>query len=161
MQEVFKDIPNYEGIYQVSNLGNVKSLKFNKEKIIKSGLNSRGYMVVVLSKQSIRETRSVHQLVALVFMNHKSIKTKIVIDHINDIKTDNRLKNLQIVSHRFNIYKTKIGYSSNYKGVHFSNFYKKWIAKIQINKRSINLGYFDCELKAHLAYQNKLKQLEL
>lgn len=161
MQEVWKDIPNYEGIYQVSNLGNIKSLKFNKEKIIKSGVNSRGYLMVVLSNQSIRETRSVHSLVAEAFLNHKSIKSKIVIDHINDVKTDNRLDNLQVVSHRYNTYKTKNKYSSTFKGVHFVNRNKKWIAKIVINKKVKQLGMFDCELKAHLAYQNALKKYNL
>jgi len=160
MQEVWKDIPNYEGIYQVSNLGNVKSLKFNKEIIMKSAINSRGYRQIVLSNTPIRETRTVHSLVAEAFLNHKSIKGEVVIDHINDIKTDNRLENLQIVTQRYNTYKTKKNNSSTFKGVHFSNTYKKWIAKIKINKKDIHLGSFDCELKAHLAYQNKLKEIE-
>ena len=43
MIEEWKDIPEYEGLYQVSNLGNVKSLKFGKQKLLKPQINSRGY----------------------------------------------------------------------------------------------------------------------
>ena len=43
-KENFKDIPNYEGIYQISNLGNVKSLKYGKERILKPSFNSGGYL---------------------------------------------------------------------------------------------------------------------
>lgn len=49
MIEVFKDVPNYEGIYQVSNLGNVKSFKCGKEKQKKSTVNSSGYLNICLT----------------------------------------------------------------------------------------------------------------
>lgn len=47
--EVWKDIKDYEGIYQASNFGNIKSLKFNKEKILKVGVTKKGYYQVVLT----------------------------------------------------------------------------------------------------------------
>ena len=83
MEEVFKDIPGYEGIYQVSNLGRVKSLarfRFNKdsnkaktkikEKIISSNINKFGYYTIRLLKDGERKNYKTHQLVAIAFLNH-------------------------------------------------------------------------------------------
>jgi len=49
--EIFKDIPGYEGVYQVSNLGRVKSLKYNKEKLLKPPVNNKGYYTVFVVKE--------------------------------------------------------------------------------------------------------------
>ena len=78
IQEIWKDIPNYEGYYQVSNLGNVKSLaRFNnlgkrvKERVLKNLVTTtKGYLVVRLSKIGLVKTKQIHQLVAEAFLNH-------------------------------------------------------------------------------------------
>lgn len=160
--EVWKKIPNYEGLYEVSNLGNVKSLgndKTRKEKILKAGINSQGYCHVGLVKDKQRNFFKVHQLVAMAFLNHIPCGYKLVVDHINDTPLDNRVENLQIVTQRFNANKTQVKYTSKYKGVswHKNNF--KWISNILINKKRIHLGYFNTELEASVAYQNKLKEI--
>ena len=91
MREIFKDIPGYEGIYQVSNLGNVKSFKYNKEKIFKLSKNGSGYYYVGLSGMKI--PIGIHKLVAMVFVpNPNNYK---VVNHKNNIKTDNRSENLE------------------------------------------------------------------
>ena len=96
MTEIFKDVPNYEGIYKVSNLGNVKSLKWNKEIIMKQGISSR-YLAVNLRKENISKIYRVHVLVAMTFLNYKpNGKQDFVIDHKNGVRTDNRLENLQL-----------------------------------------------------------------
>lgn len=162
MEEIFKDIPSYEGLYQVSNLGNVKSLNYNKtkkEKILKSNKNSLGYKNVGLSKNGKVKSITVHQLVAMAFLNHNPCGFKLVIDHRNDNKLDNRLENLQVVTTRHNSHKTQGRYSSKYKGVHWHKHTKKWCCSIMINSNPTHLGYFNCELAAHLAYQNKLKEI--
>lgn len=56
MQEIFKDIDGYEGLYQVSNFGNIKSLKYGKEKILKHCENRYGYLTVTLTKNKKRKT---------------------------------------------------------------------------------------------------------
>jgi len=104
LKEIWKDIPNYEGLYQMSNLGRVKSLKFGKEKIIKPQENSRGYIQVGLCKEGERKFFKVHRLVMLLFVGASDLQ----VNHINGIKTDNRLENLeyctgsQNMKHAFN-----------------------------------------------------------
>jgi len=56
MVEIYKDVIGYEGIYQVSNLGNVKSLKFNKERVLKPSKNVHGYFQVVIVLNCERKT---------------------------------------------------------------------------------------------------------
>lgn len=169
MQEIWKDIPNYEGIYQVSNLGNVKSLSrlmnkgkvvfVSKEKIMNKYISKDGYYSVTLSKEKKSRTIKNHQLVAIAFLGHKLCGHELVIDHINDNKLDNRVENLQIVTARYNTLKTKENYSSNYKGVIWDKERDKWISRIKINGKSKYLGRFDSEHEAHLTYQEALNNI--
>jgi len=162
MNEIFKDIPNYEGKYQVSNLGRVKSLNYKNtglESILKQRIDKYGYCRLNLSN-SIQKTVYVHKLVAMTFLNHKPCGLDLVIDHKNDIKTDNRVENLHIVTQRFNSNKTQGKYSSQYKGVHLCKASGKWISRIKINGKKKYLGCFKCELKAHYTYLQAVKELE-
>ena len=84
------------------------------------------------------------------FLNHKPNK-EFVVDHINNIKLDNRLENLQLITQRENSSKDRKG-TSVYRGVSWAKQNKKWIAQITINKKKINLGYFTIELNASKAY---------
>ena len=161
--EIFKDIKGYEGLYQISNLGNVKSLeRLNdrgnklKEKILKAGLTS-GYLLVTLSKNVKQKSYRVHQLVAITFLNHTPNWYKIVVDHKNAIKTDNRLENLQLITFRENLSKDKKG-SSKYTGVSWNKLNKNWVAQITINNERIYLGSFTCQIEAHNEYQKALKK---
>lgn len=94
MQEIYKDIVGYEGLYQVSNLGNVKS--FNKDKngiLLKPGTNTSGYLYVILYNNTNKKCITIHRLVMLSFK--KNIYNKLQINHLNGIKTDNRVENLE------------------------------------------------------------------
>jgi hypothetical protein len=104
--EEWKDIQGYEGLYQVSNLGRVKSF-IRKDKILKQHKDSAGYLSVTLCNNGNRKKITVHKLMAIVFLNHKPQGNKIVVDHVNNIKNDNRLENLQIISQRLNCSKDK------------------------------------------------------
>jgi hypothetical protein len=161
-EEIWKDIPGYEGLYHVSNLGDVKSLNYKKsktEKLLKLAIASDGYFVVGLYKDSKSKQYKVHKLVAMAFLNHIPCGYEVVCDHKNDVKTDNRLENLQLVTARFNTCKTQGKYSSKYKGVSWHKRSRKWMSRIIINGKLNHLGSFNCELSASLAYQNKLKEL--
>ena len=168
--EIWKDIPGYDGLYQVSSLGNVKSLPrewvagkggFRKHegKILKGSTSSSGYMMVVLYFNGNKKSYLIHQLVAISFLNHIPNCFELVIDHINDNKLDNRVENLQIVSQRFNAFKTQGKYSSKYKGVCWDKKCNKWRSQITINGKRKYLGLFNCELEASKAYQKALKEL--
>lgn len=158
-KEIWKDVIGYEGSYQVSNLGRVKSLKFNRKKILKPSVDSRGYLRVNFYKNKINFNRTIHQLVAESFLNHQPNGHKLVVDHINDNKSDNRLVNLQIISNRENVFKTQINYLSKYKGVSWNKLNKKWISRIYINGKHNYLGSFINEFDASQAYQTALKTL--
>ena len=95
-KEIWKDIPNYFGLYQVSNLGRVKSFYGLKEKILKPRLNNKGYYKIGLRKQSIRKFYLVHRLVWEAF--NGQIPEGLQVNHINEIKSDNRLGNLNLMT---------------------------------------------------------------
>jgi hypothetical protein len=154
MEEIFKDIPNYEGMYQVSNFGRVKSLKFGKERILKPATGKRNYLECVLSNKKTK-TVTVHQLVVITFLGHVPCGLKLVVNHKNFVRTDNRLNNLEIITVRENTNLKHINSSSKYTGVHWSKKNKKWHAQIYINNKVKYLGCFTDEIKASEAYPIK------
>jgi hypothetical protein len=170
-EEIWKDIPGYEGLYQVSNLGRVYSLpkqwvsgKYNSVikhngKILKQNPDKRGYLSVSLNLNGNDKTRLIHQLVAEAFLNHKRCGYKLVIDHINNEPTDNRVENLQIVTQRFNASKDR-NRESKYIGVCRNKRDGNWTSQITINGKRMRLGNFETELEASEAYQNKLKDID-
>lgn len=91
--EIWKDIAGFEGYYQVSNHGNVKSFAWGKERILKPGRNSGGYLCVVLHAEGMRSTRTVHRLVMEAFVPNEEGKESI--NHKNGVKADNHLSNLE------------------------------------------------------------------
>ena len=99
MEEQWKPVKGYEGLYEVSNMGRVKSLHYNrsdKEKVMVLGKTTRGYMNVVLCKNKKHRTFTVHRLVAETFIpNPLCLYT---VNHKNEIKTDNRVENLEWMS---------------------------------------------------------------
>lgn len=164
-KEIWKDVPGYEGIYQVSSFGSVKSLertKLSGGRIVKvhstilkgrlSGQIGKQYLAVALNINGKVKQFKIHQLVAMAFLNHKPCGYTLIVDHINDNKFDNRLENLQVITQRENSYKTQGKYSSKYKGVSWSKTLKKWRARARNNGLEIVLGYFDNEIDAKTEY---------
>lgn len=169
--EIFKDIIGFEGNYQVSNFGRVKSLPkkiymhkggyyHTKERILKQGI-TKGYHTVGLCKNRKVETIKVHKLVAMAFLNHKPCGMKLVVDHINGKKSDNRVDNLQVISQRENTSKNKKDHSSQYTGVSWSKNAKKWRSQVSINGKISFLGYFHCELEAKRTYEKVVSGLRI
>lgn len=94
--EVWKDIPGYEGKYQVSNLGRVKSLNYNRQRIEKNlriYVSEDGYARIYLSKESKKKDYLLHRIVADAFVPNPHNKSEI--NHINGVKSDNRAENLE------------------------------------------------------------------
>lgn len=159
--EIWKDIKDYEGIYQVSNLGNVKSLKHGKEKILKPSDNSHGYFKVNLSKDGVRVNLKIHVLVSIAFLNHKPNGLNLVVNHKDFNKQNNVVENLEIVTNRENSNHKHIKHSSKYTGVSWCKQTSKWRACIYIDKKLRCLGRFKNEYEAYLAYENELKLISL
>jgi hypothetical protein len=100
--EKFKGIPNYKGLYQVSNLGRVKSLKrknVRMNRFLKPSLH-KGYFKVTLCENGQQKAFDIHQLVAMAFLNHKPNNYLLVVDHIDNNPLNNNVENLQIITHR-------------------------------------------------------------
>lgn len=110
--EIWKDVPGFERIYQVSNLGNVKSLKRTfwretikrrahwitlNEKLLNPQKDGVGYLHVRLAKNKRYTLWKVHQLVASTFLNYNRKDKETEVHHLNSIRTDNRLENLEVI----------------------------------------------------------------
>ncbi len=158
--EIWKNIEGYDD-YQVSSFGRVKSLKWNKEKILKQTSDGLGYVKVDICKNKKIKTFRVHQLVTIAFLNHKPNGMTTVVNHINFNKQDNRLCNLELISVRENSKLENIKTSSNYVGVSLNKIKTGFISRIYINGKSIYLGSFKDEKKASEAYQKALKNITL
>jgi hypothetical protein len=155
--EIWRDIKGYVGIYQISNLGNVKNTKTLR--ILKACINANGYKFVSLYRDGKRKYPRIHRLIALNFIPNYENKT--CVDHINNIRLDNRLKNLRFVTSQENNRNRSIGKrnTSTIKGVHFNKACNKWHAQIMFNGKSIHLGYFQNIEDAKEARQIKAKIL--
>lgn len=156
--EIWKDIPNYEGLYQASNLGNVQSFKNNK--ILKPYIIG-GYHSLCLCKNGNKRLFYIHQLVAMSFLNHIPCGFNLVVNHKNFIKTDNRLENLEVITHRENTNLKHIKSTSEYVGVVFYKPTNKWLSKIQVKGKNIYLGYYNNEKDANQVYQKALNIIDI
>ena len=160
--EEWRDVRGYEGVYKVSSLGRIKSIGNNqarKEKILKGNINSKGYLFVTLCLQGCRKQRTIHQVVAMTFLNHNPNGHKVVVDHVDNNKTNNSIYNLQVITARLNVSKDRLDKTSKYTGVCWHKAGRKWYAQIRIEGKTKYLGSYKSEFRAHLAYQNILIDL--
>lgn len=107
-KEIWKDITGYEGLYQVSDQGRVKSLerkdclgRIVKERILKSTPTNNGYLLVALCDGGKPKTLTVHRLVCQAF--HKNPEDKPEVNHIDEDKTNNNAVNLEWCTREENI----------------------------------------------------------
>lgn len=104
MEEIWKDIKGYEGLYQISNLGRVKSLNYKRtgiEEILKSKKMRNGYLRITLNKNGKYKTFAVHRLVAEAFINNPNNLPEV--NHKDEDKQNNCVWNLEYCDRRYNV----------------------------------------------------------
>ena len=100
MNENWKNIDGFENLYQISNYGNVKSLKCNKEKILKP-INKDGYLFVHLYKDGERKKYYIHRLVASAFIKNPNNLPQV--NHKDENPINNNIENLEWCDCKYNI----------------------------------------------------------
>jgi len=161
--EIWKSIPNYEGLYEISNYGNVKTLariyysgKFHhnpkrvEEHLRKFTLNSNGYYTVQLMKDGKTKGYSVHTLVWDNFDGTPRI-SPLQIDHKDENKLNNHIDNLQLLTAKMNRRKS-IHRDLPIGVIHYHNNPNRFQAQITKNGKGYFLGAFDTPEEAHQAY---------
>ena len=99
MKEVWKDVPGYEGLYQASTYGRIRSINYSKI-ILKKNLQPSGYEAVTLYKNKIKKFYSVHRLIAMTFIPNP--KSKQAVNHKDEIRNHNSVSNLEWVTNKEN-----------------------------------------------------------
>lgn len=158
--EIWKDIEEYEGLYQVSDKGRIKSVKFGKERIMRPSKDGCCYLQVRLSKKGEPKTYKVHRLVAQAFLSNP--KTLTQVNHKDENKENNCVENLEWCNCKYNINygtRTKRQAEKRSKPVlqytKDGEFIKEWKSLTDVK---INLGYNQsnisrcCNGKYHSSY---------
>ena len=112
MEEIWKDVEGFEGLYMVSNLGNVKSLNYrhkNEEHLLKLSINKYGYHFVGLHSNGITKNFLVHRLVAKAFIENSNNLP--LVNHKDENKLNNNFENLEWCTQEYNL-----NYSLNRRG---------------------------------------------
>ena len=99
--EQWRDIDGYDGMYQVSDLGRVRSRKSGEWKVLKAYMINSGYLMVSLCKGKTQNSYLIHRLVASAFIPNDD-ETKTQINHINEVKSENMVSNLEWCSAQYN-----------------------------------------------------------
>lgn len=156
MKEKFVDINGFEGLYKISNQGNVLSIIYKNHRILKPNNDKDGYLKVCLRKGNKNYCRKIHRLVAEHFIAGFEIGKQV--NHINHDIKNNNIINLEWVTVRENQAHRSFNkkHSSNFLGVSYHKANKKWTAHIGINLKSIYLGIYESE---ELAYNARMKYI--
>lgn len=159
--EEFRSIQGYEGIYQVSGYGRVKSLKFGKEKFLKPIANSCGYLYVRLCKDGKSKCQNIHRLVAQAFIPNPLGLPQV--NHKDEDKANNRVENLEWCDRSYNCnYGTRIQRVSEVRSKQVYQYslngelVAKWLSTAECGKNGFNqAAVSDCcnnKRKTHKGY---------
>lgn len=161
MQEVWKDVVGYEGLYKVSNLGNVLSIPrqgthSKKEYLLKKTKTKKGYLNVTLVKKCKYFRTGIHRLVAQAFISNP--ENKLQVNHIDGNKENNCINNLEWVTNEENMqHSWKIGLRSIKKTYKHG---KNNILSVKVNQYSLNgdfikTWYCVMDIERELGFDNR------
>ena len=143
--EIWKTISDYPN-FEVSDSGRVR--RIGAEKCLAPIANSNGYLLVHLYKVGGPKIIRIHRLVALAFVANPD--NKMFVDHINRVKTDNRVSNLRWATASENRVNSSTKSKSGYRGV--SKHRNRFRSEIRINNKLIHLGLYDTPEEAAIIY---------
>ena len=154
MEEIWKDIKGYEGLYQVSNLGRVKSLERTvrgcsnstrvlNEKILKPQLKKNGYYYVSLWYDRKEYSETVHRLVAMAFLPNPDNLP--FINHKSEIRTQNNVENLEWCSVQYN---SVYGHAREKQQMALINNEKMSIPVLQFSKSGVLINEYPSMMEA-------------
>ena len=159
MEEIWKPVLGYEGLYEVSNFGRVKSIFYKRQgkEIILKPCFARDYLTVMLCKNKTKKHHSLHRLVWEAFTG--PIPEGMQVNHINEDKTDNRLENLNLMTCKENInWGTGIKRQSASRSVPIvqydknGNYIKQWASATEVQKQ---LGFNQRNISANCRNKRK------
>ncbi len=155
--ETWKPVVGYEGFYEISSHGRLKSLR--KSRLILLSKNSEGYYNVKLSNNNGYRNHKIHRLVAQAFLGTPA--KGMVVNHKNGCKTDNKVDNLEYVSPRDNVAHSILHKNKRcaFIGVDFQKRVGKYRARILVNGVTKHIGLFYSQEEAGQAYQAALRNL--
>lgn len=157
MQEIWKDIEGYEGIYQISNLAKIKriapysnqyNIKWKSNKILNTKIQDQhDYCIVILSKNNKRHCFRVHRLVAQTFIPNPENKPQV--NHIDGNKSNNKVSNLEWCTCSENLY-------HSYRTLHRKSAVAKRIMQYDLNHTFIKLweSSLQIEKELHINHSN-------
>ncbi len=161
MNEIWLSVVGYEGLYEVSNTGKVKSLeryvgakcgskKTIREKILKHGINTYGYFHVGLYKNGKMKTKKVHNLLCEAFIGERPKGFDIC--HRDGVKTNNNLENLRYDSRSNNIQDMKLNNTWPSRENHAHKLTEQEVQKIYLLLRNSNMNYREIGKKYNVHY---------
>lgn len=156
MEEIWKWFPEWEGFYEISSYGRVRSVKSGR--IIKTFVDNHGYIKVHICKLKRQGCYRLNVVMARVFLNHLPCGNKLVVIYKDGDKTNNRADNLLIAQngvHKFigPMKKMKKSKYSDYPGVTIDKITGKWRAYLSIDHKERAIGTFKTEEEAAEAYR--------
>ena len=159
--EEWGDVPEYNGIYKVSNFGNVVSYSRGKRKLLKPRIIN-GYQHVDLYKNPKRTTFGVHQLVAMVYHGFKkNNKDGLCVNHKDFNRSNNYKDNLEVITIRENSSKRSVNTRNGLTCTRYNKNNNPYKSVIYYDKAKIILGVFETEIEAHECYLKALSDLEI
>ena len=139
MEEIWRDIEGYEGLYQISNKGRVKSLKCGKERILRPGIDTSGYCFIILCNDGVSKPFRLHRLVAQAFI--PNLYNKPQVNHLDENKKNNCVENLEWSTAKensnFGTRNERMGYSLSKPILQYSksgDFIREWKSAAEVER---------------------------